>query len=280
MASDEIKYAKFETIVSSGVPPDAIYLTWQIFFVSRNRGVSPEFHFPWIHDKHNIYCIRIVFDNGSEKETAASLILRHRSLDLVRKVGLVGLVCVAENFRGIGLSTRLLEKTLEVAKIQKLNHLVLWTSKPEVYKKLNFEADSTDLFGQVVRNEAQSTVMKVTKKYSSATKISKTLVNGAPAFAKEVIKYSNLSEASIFICKSSFTDTLVGYEGPMDQVLDLVDSVMPDRWSLNVPTNSSIVEALNRSGYKTFLKPSAVRMTLALDECDRLPDTIPFLDRI
>jgi len=60
----------------------------------------------------------------------------------------------------------------------------------------------------------------------------------------------------------------------------LIDHVMPDTWSLNVPEHAPIIEALNYNGYDTSLRPSAVRMTLALDECDHLPGTIPFLDRI
>lgn len=275
MAASEKIAGNFETIVSDWIPPDSIHLTWKIFFASRNRGISPEFHFPWIHDKHNLYCVRIILVNGSDQTTAASLILRHRPLDSGRKLGLVGLVCVAENFRGMGLSTWLLQQTVELAKTQKLTHLVLWTSKPDVYKKLNFETDSTDMYGQVIR----SNEFKLSKN-SVATHIFATVLKGAPAFAKEVVRYSTLHGASISICKSSSTETLVGYAGPMELVIDLIDHVMPDTWNLNVPEHAPIIEALNHNGYDTSLKPSAVRMTLALDECDHLSDSIPFLDRI
>lgn len=279
MTRNEKITPNFETIVSDWIPSDSIRLTWQIFFASRNRGISPEFHFPWIHEKHNLYCVRIILDNGSNQATAASLILRHRPLDSGRKLGLVGLVCVAENFRGMGLSTRLLQQTVELAKTHKLTHLVLWTSKPDVYKKLDFETDSTDLFGQVIRCGSRSTEFKLSKK-SVATHIFATALKGAPAFANEVVRYSTLHGASISICKSSSTETLVGYTGTMEQVIDLIDQVMPDTWNLNVPEQAPIIEALGHNGYHASLKPSAVRMTLALDECYHLPDTIPFLDRI
>lgn len=279
MAASEKTAANFETIVSDWIPPDSIRLTWKIFFASRNRGISPEFHFPWIHDRHNLYCVRIILDNGSDQATAASLILRHRPLDSGRKLGLIGLVCVAENFRGMGLSTQLLQQTVVLAKTQKLTHLVLWTSKPDVYKKHDFEIESTDMFGQVIRCGSRSTEFKLSKN-SEATHIFATVLKGAPAFAKEVVRYSTLHGASISICKSSSTETLVGYTGPMEQVIDLIDHVMPDTWNLNVPEHAPIIEALSHNGYDTSLKPSAVRMTLALDECDHLPDTIPFLDRI
>lgn len=279
MAASEKTSANFETIVSDWIPPDAIRLTWQIFFASRNRGISPEFHFPWIHDKHNLYCVRITLDNGSDQATAASLILRHRPLDSGRKLGLVGLVCVAENFRRMGLSTRLMQQTVELAKTQKLTHLVLWTTKPDVYKKLDFETDSTDMFGQVIRRGGRSTEFKLSKN-SAANHIFATVLKGAPAFAKEVVRYSTLHGASISICKSSSTETLVGYTGPMEQVIDLIDHVMPDTWNLNVPEHAPIIEALSHNGYDTSLKPSSVRMSLVLEESDHLPDTIPFLDRI
>jgi N-acetylglutamate synthase-like GNAT family acetyltransferase len=279
MAANEKPAASFETIVSDWIPPDSISLMWQIFFVSRNRGISPEFHFPWIHDKHNLYCVRTILEDGSAQTTVASLILRHRPLDSGKKFGLIGLVCVAENFRGMGVSTRLLQHAVELAKTQKLTHLVLWTTKPDVYKNLDFETDSTDMFGQVTRRGSRSTEFKL-EKNAVAPRIFATVLKGAPAFAKEVVRYSVLNGASISICKSSSTETLVGYTGPMEQVIDLIDHVMPDTWNLNVPEHAPIIEALSHNGYDTSLKPSAVRMTLALDECDHLPDTIPFLDRI
>jgi len=279
MAASDKTTANFETIVSDWIPPDSIRLTWQIFFASKNRGISPEFHFPWIHDKHNICCVRIILDSGFYQATAASLILRHRPLDSGKKFGLIGLVCVAENFRGMGVSTRLLQQAVELAKTQKLTHLVLWTTKPDVYKKLDFETDSTDMFGQVTRRGSRSTEFKLGKN-AVAADIFTTVLKGAPAFAKEVVRYSTLNGASISICKSSSTETLVEYTGPTEQVMYLIDHVMPDTWSLNVPEHAPIIEALSYNGYDTSLRPSAVRMTLALDEYDHLPGTIPFLDRI
>jgi predicted GNAT family N-acyltransferase len=279
MAASEKTDASLETIVYDWVPLDSIDLMWQIFFASRNRGISPEFHFPWIHDKHNLYCVRTISDDGSAQTTAASLILRHRPLDSGKKLGLIGLVCVAEKFRGMGLSTWLMQQAVELAKKQNLTHLVLWTTKPDVYKKLDFETDSTDMFGQVTRRGSRSTEFKLAKDAVAAHIFAKVL-NGAPAFATEVVSYSALNGASISICKSSSIETLVEYTGTMEQVMDLIDHMMPDTWNLNVPEHAPIIEALSHNGYDINLKPSAVRMTLALDECDHLPGTIPFLDRI
>lgn len=277
--ANEKAATKLETEISDGIPPDSVHLTWRIFFASRNRGITPEFHFPWIRDKHNLYCIRAILENVSAQTTVASLILRHRPLDSGKKIGLVGLVCVAENFRGMGLSTRLLQKTVELAKMQKLTHLVLWTTKPDVYKKLDFQVDSIDMFGQVIRSRKRSTELKSSRN-PFATQIFVTALKGAPPFAQEVIRYSALNGASISICKSNTTETLVEYAGSIEQVIDLIDHVMPDAWSLNMPEHAPIIEALNHNGFDTILKPSSVRMTLALDKCDYIPDAIPFLDRI
>lgn len=279
MADSEKTDTSFETIVYDWIPRDSIRLMWEIFFASRNRGISPEFHFPWIHDKHNLFCVGTILDDGSAQTTAASLILRHRPLDSGKKLGLIGLVCVAEKFRGMGLSTRLLQQAVELGKKQNLTHLVLWTTKPDVYKKLDFETDSTDMFGQVTRRGSRSTEFKLAKD-EMAAHIYASVLNGAPAFANEVVGYSALNGASITICKSSSTETLVEYTGSMEQVMDLIDHMMPDTWNLNVPEHAPIIEALSHNGYETNLKPSAVRMTLALDECGHLPGNIPFLDRI
>lgn len=279
MSASEKTADSFEIFVSDGIPPESMSLLWQVFFVSRNRGISPEFHFPWIHDKHNLYCVGANFDDGSSQTTAASLILRHRPLDSGKKLGLIGLVCVAEKFRGMGLSTRLLQQAVELAKKQNLTHLLLWTTKPDVYKKLDFETDSTDMFGQVTRRGSRKTEFKLAKD-AVASRVYASVLNGAPAFANEVVRYFTLNGASISICKSSLSETLVEYTGMMEQVIDLIDRMMPDRWNLNVPEHAPIIEALSHNGYDTNLKPSAVRMTLALGECDHLSGTIPFLDRI
>ncbi len=279
MAVNENTAVSIETITSDWIPRDSIRLMWQTFFAARNRGISPEYHFPWIHDKHDVYCVRCIFDDGFTQSTAASLVLRHRTHESGRKLGLIGLVCVAENFRGMGLSTRLLQQAVVLAKTQRLTHLVLWTTKPDVYSKFGFETDSTDMLGQVARRGSRSAEFKL-KKSAVTADIVATVLNGAPAFANEVVRYSASNGVSISICKSNSAETLVEHTGLMDQVMDLIDHVMPDSWNLNVPERAPVIEALNQNGYDTDLKPSAVRMTLALDDFERQPGSIPFLERI
>lgn len=276
MPANETDTARLRTTVSDGIPPDAIQLMWRVFFASRNRGVSPEFHFPWIHDKHGLHCVCMSAEASQPPVTVAALVLRQRALEQGGKIGLIGLVCVAEEFRGRGLSTQLLELAIQQAKSLQLSHLVLWTTKPEVYEKLGFKVDNTDMFGpvkkrggtQAPRHAAQDTHAVVA-----------TPLEGAPAFAQEVVRYAT-ANATIIVCKSSTTETLVAHTGPMDEVAALIDEVMPNVWNLNTPTQAPIIETLSQHGYEHTLKPSAVRMSLPLTSDGGRVGSIPFLDRI
>jgi predicted GNAT family N-acyltransferase len=279
MAFLETDSANFEVCDSDWIPGSAISLIWQVFFSSRNRGVSPEFHFPWIHDQSGLTCVRVVTRVDQTQATVAALVLRHRRLATGKKVGLIGLVCVAENFRGMGLSTRLIKQAIELARSQELAHLVLWTTKPDVYRYLGFGVDSTDVFGPVKRRlSTPSGAGRVNK--TEALQVDLIQLAGAPAFANQVVRYSSANGATLSVCKSDRTETLVEYSGPLSSVVDLIGQVMPDTWTLNVLDHDPLIDLLNRSGYETALKPSSVRMTLPLANDEGLTAAIPFLERI
>jgi GNAT superfamily N-acetyltransferase len=269
----------FETYVSSWVPDDAIQLIWDVFFTSRNRGLSPEYHYPWIHDRSGLSCVRIAAGVGGTQTIAAALIVRYRPIGSGRQIGLIGLVCVAEQFRGRGLSARLLESAVELAKSKQLSHLVLWTTKADVYRSRGFEVDCADVFGLVTRRGRCMPRWK-SRSEENAANIHSTVLQGAPAFAIQVVRYSSALGASISVCKSNQLETLVEYSGSMDAVIKLIDQVMPSIWNLNVLQHDPLIDALNRYGYDTDLRSSAVRMTLALGAGANQPDVIPFLERI
>lgn len=276
MAPNQTDTAQLRTTVSDWIRPDAIHLMWRVFFASRNRGVSPEFHFPWIHDKHGLHCVCTYAETSQPPVVVAALVLRQRALEQGGRIGLIGLVCVAEEFRGRGLSTQLLELAIKQAKSLQLSHLVLWTTKPEVYEKLGFQVDSTDMFGTVKRRRASHAPRSAAH---ATNAVVVTPLDGAPAFAREVVRYATAT-ATITVCKSSTTETLVAHTGSMDEVMALIDQVMPDEWNLNTPAHAPIIETLSQYGYEPTLKPSAVRMDLPLTGGSSHVGNIPFLDRI
>lgn len=277
--ASEANGQRFKTCVFDCVPPDAIGLIWQVFFASRNRGITPEFHFPWINEKRDIYCVCAVTDGESAREIAATLVLQHKDLGTGKQFGLIGLVCVASQFRGVRLSSQILERAIQLAKNQKLTHLVLWTKKPTLYEKFGFEVDDTDLFGTINRCLDGTSEVDLVKKFSIG-KIDSKLLSGAPAFAEEVVRYSSVDGASIIVCRSGSTQTIVEHAGELDRVLGLIENVMPETWNLNVQEHAHIIGALRDYGYQIKLKPSAVRMTLALDQSEHQSLMIPFLARI
>lgn len=58
---------------------------------------------------------------------------------LQEKVALIGAVATDPAWRGKGLSTALLKYALDLCQKEKLNHVLLWGSEHEFYKKLGFE---------------------------------------------------------------------------------------------------------------------------------------------
>lgn len=122
--------------VHEGVPPAAKALIWEVFFRSRGRGIDLSVHYPWIDQRDRVTSILISPDHGNEQATAAAaLVIKEASLVAGRKIGLVGLVCVDEAFRGSGLGHKLVSAATEVARDKSFDTLVLWTGKPNVYVK-------------------------------------------------------------------------------------------------------------------------------------------------
>lgn len=91
-------------------------------------------HYPWIGDRARSTSILINKDGSSEESAAAAtLVIKEETLPDVGTVGLVGLVCVDDAFRGSGLSHQLLSAATNFGKEKPYVCLVLWTNKPNVY---------------------------------------------------------------------------------------------------------------------------------------------------
>ncbi|MFX7844805.1 hypothetical protein ABTK14_21385, partial [Acinetobacter baumannii] len=87
-----------------------------------------------------------------------TLVIKEETLPDVGTVGLVGLVCVDDAFRGSGLSHQLLSAATDLGKEKPYDGLVLWTNKPNVYVKHGFTVDSHDRYGTVRKRAATGRV--------------------------------------------------------------------------------------------------------------------------
>jgi len=262
-------------VVSDSVPEEAINLIWNVFFLSRGRGISPEIHFPWISNRQGLYCVRIL-KSSNESDTIATLIVKRWSNT---GIGLIGLVCVKEGFRKLGLSTQLLKEAITEAKKKGFLSLVLWTTKPRVYEEIGFQVDATYLYGTATSRHDCSTVNRAVDTVLNITSRTKNQL-GIPAFAQNVIEYSS-NFASITVCTTAHGETLIDYFGSPSEVSKIIYCMMPKKWEVNAELNSPIIKQIESIGFNLSLNHKSVRMSLNLSTEAVVPiGPIQFLERI
>lgn len=268
--------------INLGITADARLLIWNIFFESRNRGVSLEAHFPWINNLADLYCIS-VDQYRSEKmpSTIACLVLKvvhglqnkHHN-----KIGLIGLVCVAEAYRGRGLSTLLLTESIKLASHINLDGLVLWTQKPGVYTKHSFTIDKEDTFKIIEKSASNqpSSVKYITQSWSDLTSADNTI--GLPPFAISGIKIVSAA-ASAIILETQTIPTVTGWNGLPADVADLLVAAIPQRWGMNLNEQDNLNTELVKRDCAIQIAGNTFRMVRKLTDSAYIPD-IKFLQRI
>lgn len=276
---EPIAVSTTELSFSNQISEGARQLIWQTFFVSRNRGISFDAHFPWADQASSVICVSFERSDDPLVPVISTLVILRKRLESGRKVGMIGLVCVQPDFRNQGISTLLLTHAIDRAKQEGLDALMLWTQKPDVYAKVGFATDSRDLFGTVSKG-ARSKKSADSCDYPSVAPAKSVRRVSIPPFADEVLEYCTPA-ARITCCKNQQGLTLVEYFGEIDNVIQLIDLALPDCWMLNTPADSPVISALVSHGYQLDLKPGAVRMILSFNPSSHPPiESVPFLERI
>jgi hypothetical protein len=237
-------------------------------------------HYPWIDTSTGVTTILIGTDQpGDETKAAAGLVIKETPMADGRKVGLVGLVCVDEAFRGKGLGHTLVAAATEVGRDRAFDTLVLWTNKPNVYAKHGFAVDSADRYGPVWTPAHEGTDPPFCHDLAGL-KTDDISARGIPAFAKTVLVFSS-DNAAITVLPAVQGYTLTDWEGDWEGVFRLIEQILPATWSLNAPADSAILAELRSRAYKSDLSPGSYRMIHELSGRDlpRLP-YIPLLNRI
>lgn len=248
------------------LPLEAKKLIWKTFFGSRNRGVCLEHHFPWINDTGELACVSAYDKIAPEPEICATLVVKNFQSQISGPIGILGLVCVGEFYRGKQISTQILETAIEYAKCQAIRALTLWTSKPQVYEKVGFLVDEVDLFGPVSLRKKSPTTNR--KRDHDALEFCISSNNrGVPAFAKEALIFQT-NAASVFAYRTEAGYTVTHVEGDHRKALAILERALPDTWHLNAVQGSSIIQMLVAHGYALELQPASVRMTLNLNKQD------------
>lgn len=258
--------------ISSGVPCASRLLIWNVFFASRKRGFDLPTHFPWIEQKFNTYCLTL--SDNSCGASVATLVLRIQRLPSGSRYAMMGMVCVDQAWRGHGLSKRLISNALAFASEQQINSLLLWTTKPNIYREHGFTPDNEicDTFNKVSLNPLRPFAKVAFSKGNPDVSC------GLPPFAKQLILFE--SDAAKLICADTDQGmALAEWKGSIPEVFDLIESALPTTWNLNAPEGSQIFDEINRRGHFCMPLPGAQRMVRHLGTPNLIP-YISILERI
>lgn len=262
------------TNMTDYIPNSAKALIWQVFFASRNRGVSLEVHYPWIDDE-KVLCISLSSEIDNSK-CLGCLVVRKKNIFNYGDVGMVGLVCVAPSLQGQGHSKKLLSALGEYFKSSEMSSLVLWTSKNRVYTEFGFVEDETEYFYHVSKDKSFSRELN----FESAEFYIEEVKTGVPAFASGIVRVWNES-CEILLLNTNSGFTLASYAGVIDDVSLLLSKIMPDGWFYNAKADCPLLYMFRKKGYLVEKKMSSSRMALKKMERELvvIPE-IPLLDRI
>lgn len=269
-----------EIILTKGIPEPCCQLIWNVFFASRGRGINLSTHFPWIDTADDVFCLAIRDPRSAIVEkTIATTIIKSTKTKAGVRLGLVGLVCVAEEWRGKGLSSRLISDAIDFARKVDLDALVLWTQKPEVYTGHGFVPDNQELFGHVERVLSRRLNVKFTTKMWPELGELKSQ-RGLPAFAVGG-RLISAESAEVIVLDSPNGVTVAEWHGSDTAVADLLENALPNQWRLNVNEKNSLVVELSKRNFKIDLKAGSLRLVKNLKNSSLL--TLPeinLLDRI
>jgi GNAT superfamily N-acetyltransferase len=253
-------------------------LFWNIFFKSKNRGISLERHFPWLENSSGDV---VFFEATISSIVIGGLVLRQKKYVVDGKeimIGMIGLVCVASENRGVGIAAELLKRTIAYADNQGYDYLTLWTNQHHIYTSQKFYVADPWLYGWI---QTGNCVKKLDNKNKT---ISESKLTPLPPFATAVFEYS-LDGLSFTLLKDRDGDIVVEYKGNAADLGLFMIQTLPERWRLNVVKNDPLISALMIYGADVKLSAVNLQMWLDLREPHRQASiiekiTISVLDRI
>lgn len=186
-------------------------IVWNEFFVKRNRGVSLQYHYPFLYNENKNYVNISIKISGV---TVGGLILQFKHIDNIF-YGSIGLVCIKDEYRGLGLFNMLFVYTLAYAKKKFIHKLFLWTSKHSLYEKFGFHKKIQEY---LYIEPTRSATMSFENYETCFAELNET---NKPPFVKEFIRvqYGN---HTVYLFQDANGFSLYKYKGQVENVLDII----------------------------------------------------------
>ncbi|HEB04762.1 hypothetical protein LCGC14_0323870 [marine sediment metagenome] len=261
---------KYEVICDRGVPELCRQLIWDVFFASKGRGIDLSTHFPWIDSPEGVFCISIKNPKPLfAEEVIATTIIKVDGNKENTRLGLVGLVCVAEKWRGNRLTTSLLNSATDLARLESLGALVLWTQKPAVYTRQGFVQISQEMYGEVKKNvnrvNKASYIKHTSKRWPNVSMQKKG--RGLPAFASGG-RIITSNSAEVIVLESPGGETVAEWHGSISDVVDLLENALSNQWMINVDKKDSIIDELKARNFEINLQLSSMQLVKKINNDD------------
>lgn len=249
---------------------------WDVFFVSKNRGISLAHHFPWLEDSTSniIFCEALV-----DSVVVGGLVIRNNTYlsgNRTIKIASIGLVCVRPEYRGKGVAKALLNAAIEYSKEKQLDYLTLWTSQHAVYSKHGFQLKDPWLFGWVEKSDTTPQI-EVSEHWVANQNLP------LPPYALRIFEQIT-DQFHIVLVEDKLGFIVVNYEGNANAAATAMLATLPNRWRLNATQGDLIIDYLKKSACCDLL---AVNLQMWFDlqgvdsQCNIANEiTIPVLDRI
>ncbi len=259
---------------------------WEIFFEAKNRGISLSCHFPWIEDVSDD-CI--FFEAHQDGNPIGGLALRRKKFILNNKevnIGIIGLVCVTAENRGMGVAAKIVDHAIAYAKQSDFDLLTLWTSQHRIYSRHHFFVNDPWYYGWVHTSRSTDTQAEAIENIdvNKSTFLKRNTTLPLPPFA--IALYECVFDTGSFtVVEDQQGLIVVAYTGHATDVMPMMIKALPAQWRLNAIQDDALLEALIKSGVQVNLSPSNLQMWLNLKEDEATNAminhiNIPVLDRI
>ena len=236
-------------------------VVWDVFFQSKNRGISLARHFPWISngDDSAYYMVAEL-----EGQVVGGLAVREWVGSIHShqvKIGLIGLVCIAPVFRGQGIASTLVDATLKQAADDGFDALTLWTGKSALYRRHGFVEADIWTYGWVRRTHIRRPRALLTDR---SAKLVERPSAPIPPFALSTYELLG-AQSSVFLVKDSTGWIVTGYRGNVKEAASSMRSTLPGDWRINLEKDDILLEELKCLGYDLDVKPVNLQMWFCIN---------------
>lgn len=222
-------------------------LVWEVFFDERGRGLSLAQHFPWLGQDANTRYASLM--DGDE--LVAGLVAKAVP---GTTVAAIGLVCVRADRRGQGLSRLLLDHSLQALDALGFSVLTLWTGKPDVYRRQQFDIEDDGLLLSV-------------EGWQQATRPAPDALpwpavddpRGLPPYALSAQRLRS-GDAEAIVLTDPRGIAVAEWRGTDEAVADLLATCMPAQWRLHAVAGDTLPAALAARGARLHAQPNNLQM--------------------